>query len=53
VVARKVLVRCHVGAGGRGVRCRSVVHPMGESRLGSHTLLRGCLHRLVGGCVAL
>jgi hypothetical protein len=30
VVAGKILVRRHVGAGGRGVRCRSVAHPKGN-----------------------
>jgi hypothetical protein len=32
VVARKVLVRRHVGAGGQRVRCCSVAHAMGELR---------------------
>jgi hypothetical protein len=53
VVAGKVLVRRHVGAGGRGVSRRGVAHPVGGPRLGSHVLLCGCRCRLAGGCVAL
>jgi hypothetical protein len=32
VVAQKILVRVHVGVDGRGVRCGSVAHPIGELR---------------------
>jgi hypothetical protein len=53
VVAAKILVCRHVGAGGRGVRYRSVSHPVGEPRLGNSVLLRGCHHHLASGCVAL
>jgi hypothetical protein len=53
VVARKVLVRRHVGAGGRSVRCRSVAHAMGEPRLGNRVLPRECCRRCVDGRVTL
>jgi hypothetical protein len=51
VVARKILICRHVGAGGRGVRRRGVAHPVGESQLGHCVLPRGCGRRLAGGCV--
>jgi hypothetical protein len=53
VVAGKVLVRCHIGARGRGVRCRSVAHPVGELQLRNSALPRGCGRHLASGCVAL
>jgi hypothetical protein len=53
VVAGKVLVRHHIGARGRGVRRRSVVHPVGELRLRNSVLPCRCGRRLASGCVAL
>jgi hypothetical protein len=53
VVAKKVLLRRHVGAGGRSVRCRSVAHPMGEPRLGNHVLPHRRCRRRAGGRVTL
>jgi hypothetical protein len=51
VVAGKVVVRRHIGAGGRSVGCRGVVHPIGELRSGGRALPRG-RRRLAGGRVA-
>jgi hypothetical protein len=51
VVARKVLVRRHVGAGGRSVGSRCFAHPVGELRPGGRVLPRG-RRRLAGGRVA-
>jgi hypothetical protein len=53
VVAGKVLVHCHIGARRRGVRCRSVAHPVGELRLRNSTFPHGCGRHLASGCVAL
>jgi hypothetical protein len=49
VVARKVLVRRHIGAGGRGIRHSCVAHAMGELQLGNRVLPRGCDCCRVGG----
>jgi hypothetical protein len=49
VVAGEVVVRCYVGASGRGIGCCGVTYPMGELRIGSHALPRGCRRRFVEG----
>jgi hypothetical protein len=41
VVAQKILVRVHVGVDGRGVRCGSVAHPIGELRPCARVLPHG------------
>jgi hypothetical protein len=53
VVARKVLVRHHIGAGRRGICRRGIAHPVGESRLGNRALPPGCGCRLADGRVTL
>jgi hypothetical protein len=53
VASRKVLVRHHIGAGGRDVCRRSVAHAVRELWLRGHVLPCGCHCCRVGGRVAL
>jgi hypothetical protein len=52
VVARKVLVRRHVGAGGQSVGGRGIAHPLGELRPGGRALHQGRRRCLADGRIA-